>query len=60
MKTTEKPLVRLKAAVKGTKTPGLYNSAEELVLEVDTSTKGLGSCLMQEGRLISFASKSLT
>ena len=50
---------KVKAAVKGTKTLGLYDPADELLLEVDPSTKGIGTCFIQGGRLISCASKSL-
>ena len=34
--------------------------AKELTLEVDALQKGLGACLLQEDKPISFASKSLT
>ena len=49
-----------KAAVKGAKNLSLCEPAEEMVLEVDASMKGLCACLMQGVRIISFASKSLT
>ena len=36
-----------------------YNLQKETVLQTDTSTKGLGTCLLQDGHPIYFASKSL-
>ena len=41
--------------MKGAKTLSLYDPAEELVLVVDASTKGLGTCLMQGRRLCLYA-----
>ncbi|CAB3995792.1 Hypothetical predicted protein [Paramuricea clavata] len=37
-----------------------FDSAKEVVLQVDASTKGLGAALIQEGKPVAFASKSLT
>ena len=37
-----------------------YNPRKETVLQTDTTTKGLGACLLQEQRPIYFASKTLT
>ena len=37
-----------------------FDPKETLTLEVDASKFGLGACLMQPGRPIAFASKSLT
>ena len=37
-----------------------YNPQKETILQTDTSTKGLGACLLQEEKLIYFASKALT
>lgn len=37
-----------------------YNPQKELVIQTDASSKGLGSCLMQDGHPISFASRALT
>ena len=39
---------------------GFYNLSEPLTLKSDVSKDGLGSCLMQNGRPIAYASKSLT
>jgi len=45
-----------------TKTPVLafYNPEKELTLENDASEYGLGSCMLQDGQPIAFASRSLT
>ena len=37
-----------------------YDPHKEMVLQTDASTKGLGACLMQQGKLVYFASKALT
>ena len=37
-----------------------YNPQKETVLQTDTSTKGLGVCLLQDEKPIYFASKALT
>ena len=37
-----------------------YNPNKEMVLQTDTSIKGLGTCLMQQGKPVYFASKTLT
>ena len=37
-----------------------YNPRKERVLQTDASTKGLGTCLLQEQRPVYFTSKSLT
>ena len=35
-----------------------YNPQKETILQTDTSTKGLGACLLQEEKPIYFASKA--
>ena len=37
-----------------------YDPNKETVLQTDTSIKGLGACLMQQGKPVYFASKALT
>ena len=37
-----------------------YNPRKQTVLQTDTSTKGLGACLLQEQKPVYFTSKSLT
>ena len=49
----------VKTAIVDFKTLALCNPQEKCNFEVDASTKGLGACLMQRGRPVSFASKSL-
>ena len=37
-----------------------YDPNKEMVLQIDTSIKGLGACLLQQGKPVYFASKALT
>ena len=37
-----------------------YDPNKEMVLQTDTSIKGLSACLLQQGKPVYFASKSLT
>ena len=37
-----------------------YEPNKEMVLQTDNSIKGLGACLMQQGKPVYFASKALT
>ncbi len=37
-----------------------FNEKKEVTLQVDASTKGLGAALLQDGKPVTFASKSLT
>ena len=37
-----------------------YNPKKEMVLQIDTSIKGLGACLLQHGKPVYFTSKALT
>ena len=39
---------------------GYYNQRKEVIVQVDASLRGLGACLIQDGKPIAFASKSLT
>ena len=39
---------------------GYYDRRKEVIVQVDASLRGLGVCLIQDGRPIAFASKSLT
>ena len=39
---------------------GYYDRRKEVTVQADASLRGLGACLIQEGRPIAFASKSLT
>ena len=37
-----------------------YNPTKEMVVQMEASSKGLGACLMQQGKPVYFASKALT
>lgn len=39
---------------------GYYDQSKPLVIQTDASSKGLGSCLLQDGHPVSFASRALT
>ena len=39
---------------------GYYDRRKEVIVQVDASLRGLGACLIQDGKPIAFASKSLT
>ena len=39
---------------------GYYDQRKEVIVQADTSLRGLGTCLIQDGKPIVFASKSLT
>ena len=39
---------------------GYYDRRKEVTVQADASLRGLGACLIQDGRLIAFSSKSLT
>ena len=39
---------------------GYYDRWKEVIVQADTSLRGLRACLMQNGKPIAFASKSLT
>ena len=51
---------QVKVAIADHHTLALYDPLEKLVTEVDVSQTGLGACLLQGDRSISFASKSHT
>ena len=50
----------VKQAISEEITLNYFDSTKEVVLQVDDSTKGLGAALIQEGKPVAFASKSLT
>ena len=39
---------------------GYYDRRKEVIVQADASLRGLGTCLIQDGKPIAFASKSLT
>ena len=40
--------------------PAYHNPKKETILQTDVSTKGIGTCLLQEQKLVYFTSKALT
>jgi len=50
----------LKKEISSAPSLGFYDPSKDLILQTDASTKGLGAVLLQEGKPIYFASKSLT
>ena len=50
----------LKQAISEQITFNYFDSTKEVILQVDASTKGLGAALIQDGKPVAFASKSLT
>lgn len=56
----KKSFAEMKALICKETTLAFYDPRKELTLQVDASLKGLGAALMQEGRPIAFASKSLS
>ena len=56
----EQALTNLKRAVSSGACLQFYDPNKETTLEVDASMKGLGACLLQDGKPVAFASKSLS
>ncbi len=56
----EAAFVALKEAITAETCLQYFDRNSPTVLEVDASMKGLGACLVQKGRPVAFASKSLT
>ena len=50
---------RLKADVKGNTTLQYFEPQKEITIECDASQKGLGACLLLDGKPFSFSSRSL-
>ena len=59
-KAQEKSFQEMKSLIARDTTLAYYDPKSELTLQVDASQKGLGAAIMQHGRPIAFASKSLT
>ena len=51
---------RLKALLQSAPTLKYFDPADSAWIQTDSSSKGLGSCLLQRGRPIAFASRALT
>ena len=56
----EHALNSLKSAVSSGACLQFFDTKKETTLEVDASMKGLGACLLQDGKPVAFASKSLS
>ena len=57
--TQTKILEALKAEVKGNTTLQYFEPQKEITIECDASQKGLGACLLQDGKPVNFSSRSL-
>ena len=58
--THEKCFSELKQSITVNSCLQYYDPNKEVTLEVDASMKGLGAALIQEGKIVAFASKTLT
>ena len=56
----EESFNRLKALLQSAPTLRYFNPAQNAWIQTDSSSKGLGACLLQNGRPIAFASRSLS
>ena len=50
----------IKKEIAGAPILAYYNPRKQTILQTDASIKGLGACLLQEGKPVYFASKALT
>ena len=57
--THTKILEALKAEVNGNMTLQYFDPQKEITIECDASQKGLGACLLQDGKPVNFSSRSL-
>ena len=57
--THTKILEALKAELKDNTTLQYFDPQKEIVIECDASQKGLGACLLQDGKPVNFSSRSL-
>lgn len=51
---------KIKQQIAGTPVLAHYDPSKQLIVQTDASSKGLGSCLMQDNHPICFASRALT
>ena len=51
---------RLKMEISNVKALSYFNTSAETTLQMDASKKGLGACLIQNGKVICYASRALT
>ena len=57
--THTKILEALKAEVKDNMTLQYFDPQKEITIKCDASQKGLGACLLQDGKPVNFSSRSL-
>lgn len=56
----EKTFVRLKSLISSAPVLKYYSPNEPVTVSVDASSHGLGACLMQDGRPVAYAARTLT
>ena len=59
-KTHMENFQRLKMEISKTEALPYFNTSAETILQTDASKKGLGACLIQNGKVVCYASRSLT
>ena len=59
-KTHMENFQRLKMEISKTEALPYFNTSAETTLQMDASKKGLGACLIQNGKVVCYASRSLT
>ena len=59
-KTHMENFQRLKKEISNMEALPYFNTSAETTLQTDASKKGLGACLMQNGKVVCYASRSLT
>ena len=59
-KTHMENFQRLKMEISRTEALPYFNTSAETTLQTDASKKGLGACLIQNGKVVCYASRSLT
>ena len=59
-KTHMENFQRLKMEISNMEALPYFNTSAETTLQMDASKKGLGACLMQNGKVVCYASRSLT
>ena len=56
----EKAFEEIKRMISNAPVLAYYDSKKELIVQCDASNKGLGACLLQEGKPLAYASRALT
>lgn len=58
--THEKAFAHIKRTLSHAPVLGYYDVTKDIILQADSSSVGLGACILQEGKPIAYASRSLT